>query len=845
MDLYPFQPLAPLEKERPIESTSECRRCPLGSGHRCVLPEIGGVGGTLFVGERPGAREDRSGSPFSGESGRLLRDVVPDLFEGPVSYANAVQCYGGKEPTEHQIEVCRAHLAATFQQVKPDRIVCLGSSAIYAVLGRTPPIMSVGGGVGWLYRTRTPVYYAMNPAHAVRNRFHKARFHRDLERAAKDEGRIWLPPWEGEAIEVGDEQAAMECYEAARVAGSCSFDSETYGSVHDPDFRLLCLAVTTRDRCGSQAEAWVWPEESLRPDAAACAPLRAMLVDPKIRKDGQNLKYDVLAAECGLGLRIQGHGYDTRLVRKLLDSDVDGRLETMAELVGMGDLKEESEAALTAIRAGAKRRRKRTASGQAALLDEERPEMMEGRYIFSLLPRDVLHRRCALDAIATARIVELLAPSLEAHKNIGHVWREVVSKTTASFASVERWGVAVDRKALEAADMQLAIDVDGAGKRLRAYADVDFDSPKQVADLLYGRLNLPVLGKTDGGAPSTNKDALEALRGRHPIVADLLSYREATHHRKIYGGGLDGTGGLIAHIRADGRIHSTYNLAGARTGRLSSENPNLQNIPRVGDEGSSAGRKIRDAFVAPSGKLLLSADYSQLEIRIAALLSGDTRMKAIFRAGEDFHQRTAEGVSKIAWGVDPDKVTKEHRYKAKAVNFGCMYGKTPRTFAEEWKISETAAQRIFDAILGQFPTYRDWMEQCVAYTRRTGCSWTWWNGQRARRRMMPGIADQESRVRSVAEHGSFNTPVQGTANEYCTASVNSCVDWIVRGDAPARIVLVIHDQIVFEADEDALDEVAFTVRRIMEGWNSGDVPLVVDMEYGDRWGSLQPYKEDA
>jgi DNA polymerase-1 len=173
-----------------------------------------------------------------------------------------------------------------------------------------------------------------------------------------------------------------------------------------------------------------------------------------------------------------------------------------------------------------------------------------------------------------------------------------------------------------------------------------------------------------------------------------------------------------------------------------------------------------------------------------------------------------------------------------------MYGKTPRTFAEEWKISESAAQRIYDAILGQFSTYREWTRDCLARARRTGCVWTWWDGSLARRRFLHALDDPDSLVRSRAEHGSWNTPIQGTASEFCTRSVVECVRWIAEGDIPARVVLTVHDQIVLEVDEEILDEAAFTVRGIMQGWNSGDVPLVVDVDVGRSWGSLKRYKEE-
>ena len=274
--------------------------------------------------------------------------------------------------------------------------------------------------------------------------------------------------------------------------------------------------------------------------------------------------------------------------------------------------------------------------------------------------------------------------------------------------------------------------------------------------------------------------------------------------------------------------------------------PNLQNIPRA--KGLREAKMVKDCFRAEDGKLLLQADYSQLELRVAAMLSGDERMIEIFKSGEDYHLRCAKLISQTAWGVHPDNVLPggEYRSKAKGFVFGLLYGMTDGGLARRMGCTKAEAARIRKAVLGSFPQLAQWIRERLDEARKTGWTYTWWDGQKARQRTLWQVAqqgdDDDEGARITAENSSFNTPCQGTASDFCLASVVSTVQWLLEDLLPAKLVITVHDSIILEVEEDALAEVAYGLHGQMTQWNSNGVPLVVDMEVGKSWGSLVDYR---
>lgn len=264
--------------------------------------------------------------------------------------------------------------------------------------------------------------------------------------------------------------------------------------------------------------------------------------------------------------------------------------------------------------------------------------------------------------------------------------------------------------------------------------------------------------------------------------------------------------------------------------------PNIQQIPRAD---TKLGRMLKDCFVAPPGRQLIQLDYGQLELRIAAELSGDKVMQQIFRDGVDFHLRTAELISKLAWGIEPHQVEDRHRTMAKTVNFAVLFGMSPRTLAKKLGCPVRDAERIVNALYSQFTTLKRWIDEQLANARQTGETWTYWDGEPARRRALWKIADNDGEVRSRAEHSAWNTPIQGSASEFCLASLVRVVNWIVDNDIDAKLVMAVHDSLILEALIEQTHEIAYTVKDIMTTWPTRGIDLEVDIKVGPAWGSLE------
>lgn len=847
LPLYSTVADAAVETVAPRVLDPACKGCTLGRGskRRCI-PAEGSPGGLLVVGEAPGRREVEHpplGRPFVGEAGQLVRRSLAKVWKGPVCLDYAVRCTVGSNGVgKDSVEQCRGYLAQTLDEVKPTRILAMGSLAAEALLGRSVLPMSVRRGYAWLPGLTVPVFFLMNPGHVVRNHFVRKWWTEDLEWAVTCPDPP-APPWSAVVNVVRTATDAAQAVAAIRrsVTGGrwLAFDVETEGYIWEADFTLLSVALC----CQGEDNSWVWSAQALA-DPAARAHLVQLLTDWAVPKIGQNTKFDCLAVRAALGCTVNAVVGDTRLWRKLQLSEGDGRLEVLGELVGMGGHKDEAEHALVVARKKVQAAKRRILAGrddyepltpalEAALRLGGDIEPM--KYLYGMLPESILHPYNARDAVSTARLGELLIGEL---KNDGNnqwaVWDGLVKDASAAVEQIEAWGVAVDRDAVLAFQAHLETQVQAAEAAFSAYA-INPASPRDVANLLYKKLGLPVLRRTDSGAPSTDADTLEKLRGQHPVVDELLRWRKVTKLKGTY------ADGMLGHIRRDGRVHPTFNLDGARSGRLSCTDPNCQNIPRAS---SPEGKMARDCFVARPGRLLVQLDYSQLELRIAAALSGDPLMRQIFAEGVDYHLRTAQLVSQLAWGIPPEQVTKEHRSQAKAINFGTLYGLGDAGLAAQIGCSTDQAGRVRQAIMGKFRVLDRWTKQCLRETQQTGLAWTWWAGKKFRKRDLWRIADPDDVQRSVAEHGSWNTPVQGTASDFCLASVLAVVQWILDSgiEDDVQLVLTVHDSIMLEVVEHMVPAVAKVVRDIMLGWDSAGVPLEADIEVGPAWGSLEKYK---
>lgn len=803
----------------------------------------GEPGGLLVVSEYPGQKEDETGVPFTGKSGLYLRWLLEQLWKGPVVYDNAIRCAPfGTEVSAGMVSACRGYLAQTVREAAPERVLALGGTAVQGLLGRSVPLLSVRRAYGWLYNENItdtgaaiPVFMLVNPAFAKRNRIVRKWFESDVKWALSASPA--LPPWDASAFVVETADDAREACARLAAANWFAWDVETCGVLFESDFRVLCLSACPS---GSR-DAFVWDERALADGRAD--PLLALLADPKVRKVGHNLKYDSEAMRSKFGALTRNHFGDTRLWRKLVAAHADAELETVVELIGMGGMKEEAERHLAAAVSQIQKARQKASRalpllGLNPVIDAAvaRPTEKPKRYAYGLLPRDVLLRYNARDSVGTTVAGEHLEGQLQRLPQLRRVWDRIVCGASEAYEQVETWGVAASRENAQTFQVYLEARLGELRERLSVYDGLNPDSAPSVAKLLYETLGLPPVKETKGGALSTDKEALKALAGSHPVVDDIREWRRLTKLHGTY------AVGVPSNIRSDGRIHPSILLDGAETGRTSCKEPNLQNIARPS---TVEAKMARDLFVAPPGMILLEADYSQLELRVATMLSGDPAMLDIWLRGLDYHQKTAELIAPIMWGIDASQVTSEHRSIAKTVNFGIIYGRTEVGLAKQLGCSPEEAGRIIEAVKGQFKKFAEWCARQLDVARRTGYCHTWWDGEAARRRALWNVVDHDDGKRKHAENAIVNTPIQGTASDFCVASVVAVVDWILSDFVPAKLVLTVHDSLLFELEESALEEVAVGVRRIMTQWPSAGVPLVVDMKVGQAWGSLKKYEPPA
>ncbi len=423
-------------------------------------------------------------------------------------------------------------------------------------------------------------------------------------------------------------------------------------------------------------------------------------------------------------------------------------------------------------------------------------------------------------ALAISMLVEPMRAQLEARGGTA-LFEEIELPLVPILARMEVAGIAVDRTFLEDLGTDLKKRLGALEERIHADAGEPFNinSTQQLREILFERLELPVIKKTPKGAPSTDASVLEKLRDEHAIVDDLLTYRELEKLRSTY------VDALLGLIDEDGRIRGRFNQTGAATGRLSQEQPNLQNIPVRSEE----GRAIRKAFVADPGSVLLIADYSQIELRILAHLSGDPGLVDAFKEDLDIHTATAARVNQ----VDVDAVTPDQRRKAKMVNFGLLYGMEAYGLAQRLDISREEAQQHIDEYFAQFPDVKAYLHGVVEQAKADGYTTT----LLGRRRYLPELASSRFRDRQAGERMALNAPIQGSAADIIKKAM---IDLDAElAERSAQMLLQIHDELVIEVPEGEVEEVSDLTRDVMEGIVDLDVPLKVETAYGANLGEAK------
>ncbi len=414
----------------------------------------------------------------------------------------------------------------------------------------------------------------------------------------------------------------------------------------------------------------------------------------------------------------------------------------------------------------------------------------------------------------------MLAPQLAAEAALETVYRDIEMPLVPVLARIEANGVCIDSAELRRQSAELSARMLSAQQKATELAGHSFnlDSPKQLQSVLFDELGLPALVKTPKGQPSTNEEALEAIAEQHELPRVILDYRGLAKLRSTY---TDKLPEMVNPVT--GRVHTSYHQSGAATGRLSSSDPNLQNIPIRTDD----GRRIRRAFIAPPGRKLMACDYSQIELRIMAHLSEDPGLIRAFEQGMDVHRATAAEV----FGRAPEDVTANERRAAKAINFGLMYGMSAFGLAKNLGIDRGQAQDYVALYFSRYPAVRDFMERMRTQAREQGYVETLFG----RRLYLNDIHARNQNLRAGAERAAINAPMQGTAADIIKRAMVSVDEWLAGHRARAQMILQVHDELVFEADADFIDTLRAEVEARMSAAATLRVPLVVDSGVGDNW----------
>ncbi len=526
-------------------------------------------------------------------------------------------------------------------------------------------------------------------------------------------------------------------------------------------------------------------------EALALQRLKPLLEDPERPKLGQNIKYDrhIFANH---GIRLAGIRHDTLLQSYVLESHKRHDMDSLAQRhLGVTTVTYSEVAGKGAAQIG-----------------------------FDQVPVDVAAAYAAEDADVTLRLHHALYPRIGGDSALDFVYRRIEMPLIDVLFTIERNGVLLDTRLLHAQSRELGQKMQALEQDAYTLAGQPFNlnSPKQIQEILFGRLQLPVLKKTPGGTPSTDEDVLQQLALDYPLPKRILEYRSLAKLKSTY------TDKLPRMVDpATGRVHTNYSQAVAVTGRLASSEPNLQNIPVR----TAEGRRIREAFIAPAGSQLVSADYSQIELRIMAHLSGDPGLLAAFARGLDVHRATAAEI----FGVAPEEVSTEQRRYAKVINFGLIYGMSAFGLASQLGLERGAAQAYIDRYFARYPGVADYMQRTREQARSRGYVETVFG----RRLWLPEIAARNGQRRQAAERAAINAPMQGTAADLIKLAMIAVQGWLADRGLESLIIMQVHDELVLEVPERELDEVRETLPRLMCGVAELTVPLVADLGVGANW----------
>jgi len=521
------------------------------------------------------------------------------------------------------------------------------------------------------------------------------------------------------------------------------------------------------------------------------ARVKPVLENPAIQKVGQNLKYDqhVLANH---DIQLKGIAHDTLLQSYVFESHKTHNMDDLAmRHLGIKTISFDEVAGKGAKQVG-----------------------------FNQVTVEVAAEYAAEDADITLQLHQAMYPVVQADDKLSFIYNEIEMPSREVLFTIERNGVLIDQGMLNRQSNEIGMKLMDLEKQAFELAGQPFNlgSPKQLQEILFGKLGIKPTKKTPSGAPSTDEDVLQELALDYPLPKVLLEYRGLAKLKSTY------TDKLPKMINTQtGRVHTNYNQAVAITGRLASSDPNLQNIPVR----TAEGRRIREAFIAPAGSVIVSADYSQIELRIMAHLSQDEGMLSAFANNEDIHRATAAEI----FGCEREAVTNEQRRYAKVINFGLIYGMSAFGLAQNLNIDRSAAQSYIERYFARYPGVRTYMQDTREAAKQKGYVETYFG----RRLWVPEINSSNGMKRAGAERAAINAPMQGTAADLIKLAMIAVQNWIVAQKLQAKLIMQVHDELVLEVPEAELDLVQTILPQLMQNVAKLDVPLLAEVGVGCNW----------
>lgn len=587
---------------------------------------------------------------------------------------------------------------------------------------------------------------------------------------------------------IDTEQKRLEFAAILKSLENFAFDTET-DSLDPISGGLVGMSFAFKEN-----EAYYVPVPENREEAnAVLASFKEVLENPQIKKIGQNIKFDIMVLR-KYGIRVQGLLFDTMIAHYLLNPELRHNMDYLAETY---------------------------LQYKTIAIEELIGPRGKNQLCMRDVPVEKVYEYAAEDADITLKLKNYLEPELK-KENLETLFYEIEMPLIYVLAEMELTGVKVDTAALKQSSVSMTKELAEMEQEIYRLAGTEFNlnSPKQVGEVFFDKLKIADKPKkTKSGSYITSEDVLEKLRSKHPVVGKLLEYRGL---KKLLGTYIDALPELI-HPET-GKIHTSFNQTVTATGRLSSTNPNLQNIP-IRDE---IGREIRKAFIADSEEcIFFSADYSQIELRIMAHLSGDRHMIDAFNSGADIHAATA---SKI-YSLPLDSVTQDMRRKAKTANFGIIYGISIFGLAERLNIPRGEAKELIDGYFASYPRIKEYMDESIEVARKNGFVETVFN----RKRFLPDINSHNAVVRGYAERNAINAPIQGSAADIIKIAMVRIFNRFEKEGLKSKMILQVHDELNFNVYKDEAERVKRIVLEEMENAYKLQVPLIADCGEGSNW----------